>query len=233
MNMCRILAALLAVFMAGGAVPSSYAADASWNLANDEADDYRPAGIGKIQTVVVIFPENRSFDNLWGTYPGADGVTGLKPEAAQQVDRDGKVLASLPKIWGGITKGGPETLPGGLPNAPFAIDDPKGFNCPPARPPAILCIAFIRTRCRSMAARTTGSSPGAIAAPWLWGITTARTCRCPNCAEICARRQLLPGRFRRLVPQSPMADVRLYAVLSRCRYESPASARSPPSSLTA
>jgi hypothetical protein len=37
------------------------------------------------------------------------------------VDRDGKVLASLPKIWGGITKGEPETLPGGLPNAAFAM----------------------------------------------------------------------------------------------------------------
>jgi hypothetical protein len=35
MNMCRILAALLIVFMAGGAAQSSFAADASWNLAND------------------------------------------------------------------------------------------------------------------------------------------------------------------------------------------------------
>ena len=33
-----------------------------------------PAGIHKIQHVVVIMQENRSFDNYFGTYPGADGI---------------------------------------------------------------------------------------------------------------------------------------------------------------
>jgi acid phosphatase len=134
MNMRRTPAVLLAVLLAAGTIPSSYAADPSWNLAGGEADDYRPAGMDKIRTVVVIFPENRSFDNLWGTYPGADGVLGLKPGAFQQVDRDGKLLSSLPEIWDGISKGGPATLPGGIPNAPFAIDDPKGFNLPASVP---------------------------------------------------------------------------------------------------
>jgi phospholipase C len=32
------------------------------------------AGIGKIQHVVVILQENRSFDNYFGTFPGADGI---------------------------------------------------------------------------------------------------------------------------------------------------------------
>src|SRR5579875_777817 len=31
-------------------------------------------GIHKIQHVVVIMQENRSFDNYFGTYPGADGI---------------------------------------------------------------------------------------------------------------------------------------------------------------
>jgi phospholipase C len=34
-------------------------------------------GIHKIQHVVVIMQENRSFDSYYGTYPGADGIPGL------------------------------------------------------------------------------------------------------------------------------------------------------------
>jgi phospholipase C len=33
-----------------------------------------PAGIGKIQHVIWIIQENRSFDNYFGTFPGADGI---------------------------------------------------------------------------------------------------------------------------------------------------------------
>src|SRR5579884_675274 len=33
-----------------------------------------PAGIQKIQHVVIIVQENRSFDSYFGTYPGADGL---------------------------------------------------------------------------------------------------------------------------------------------------------------
>jgi phospholipase C len=36
-----------------------------------------PTGIHKIQHVVVIMQENRSFDSYFGTYPGADGIPGL------------------------------------------------------------------------------------------------------------------------------------------------------------
>ncbi len=36
-----------------------------------------PAGIHKIKHVVIIMQENRSFDNYFGTYPGADGIPGL------------------------------------------------------------------------------------------------------------------------------------------------------------
>ena len=37
----------------------------------------RRPGIHKIQHVVIIMQENRSFDNYFGTYPGADGIPGL------------------------------------------------------------------------------------------------------------------------------------------------------------
>src|SRR2546430_13170329 len=33
-----------------------------------------PTGIHKIQHVIVIMQENRSFDHYFGTYPGADGI---------------------------------------------------------------------------------------------------------------------------------------------------------------
>src|SRR5260370_23974365 len=93
------------------------------------------AGIEGIENVVVIYAENRSFDNLYGSFPGANGLSGLAPEAYTQRDRDGSVLKELPPIWGGLTAKGVEpavsqTRTEHLPNAPFAIDDPKRFNLP-------------------------------------------------------------------------------------------------------
>jgi len=94
------------------------------------------AGIESIENIVVIYAENRSFDNLYGSFPGADGLSGFTPAQYMQRDRDGSVLKELPPIWGGLTAKG--VLPAvnqaqteHLANAPFAIDDPKGFNLPP------------------------------------------------------------------------------------------------------
>jgi len=94
-----------------------------------------PAGINKIDTVVVIYAENRSFDNIYGYFPGADGLRNVPPEASQQRDRDGTVLKELPPIWGGLTADGvtpavDQAKTAHLPNRPFAIDDPAGFNKP-------------------------------------------------------------------------------------------------------
>ena len=93
------------------------------------------AGIESIENIVVIYAENRSFDNLYGSFPGANGLSGLAPEQYTQRDRDGSVLKELPPIWGGLTaKGGEPAVTQAqtehLANAPFAIDDPKGFNLP-------------------------------------------------------------------------------------------------------
>ena len=38
------------------------------------SDASEPEGIHKIQHIIVIMQENRSFDNYFGTYPGADGI---------------------------------------------------------------------------------------------------------------------------------------------------------------
>ena len=95
----------------------------------------RAAGIEQIANVVVIYAENRSFDNLYGFFPGADGLRRVTPGMAMQRDRDGSVLNELPPIWGGLTAKGvvppiTEAQTQHLANRPFAIDDAKGFGAP-------------------------------------------------------------------------------------------------------
>jgi len=102
--------------------------------------DDSPAGITaslqkNVQNIVVIYAENRSFDNLFGTFPGANGVNTVldasgKPTSAYvpQKDRDGtSVLATLPQTWGGVTMPGSarvitQAQSAGLANAPFRVE---------------------------------------------------------------------------------------------------------------
>ena len=96
--------------------------------------------VNAIDTVVVIYAENRSFDNMYGLFPGANGIPGRNPSSVgtyhPQRDFNGSVLPVLPPAWGGLTANGqPKTLTqaqsAGMPNAPFQIDavnDGKGLN---------------------------------------------------------------------------------------------------------
>lgn len=70
-----------------------------------------------IQTVVVIYAENRSFDNLYGSFPGANGLANAPAAAVTQLDRDGKPMRGLPAIWGGIAS----KVMQGAPVAPSAL----------------------------------------------------------------------------------------------------------------
>jgi acid phosphatase len=95
----------------------------------------RAPGLEQIETVVVIYAENRGFDHLYGFFPGANGLKRVTSGMATQRDRDGTVLKELPPVWGGLTARGvtppvTEAQTQHLPNATFAIDDPKGFNAP-------------------------------------------------------------------------------------------------------
>lgn len=80
-----------------------------------------PNDISKVQNVVVIYLENRSFDNLFGNFPGANGINNYTTANAQ-VDFDGKtILAKLPPVWGSETD--PNLgLVSTLTNAPFRLD---------------------------------------------------------------------------------------------------------------
>ncbi|PWB82771.1 MAG: acid phosphatase [Methylocystaceae bacterium] len=73
----------------------------------------------KIEHIVVIFTENRSFDNVFGLFPGADGLA-LGADRFAQVDFDGRPLPRLPRVR--FEKHIDERFPEALPNAPFAID---------------------------------------------------------------------------------------------------------------
>jgi acid phosphatase len=88
----------------------------------------------KVDTIVVIYAENRAFDNLYGNFPGARGLSEVVdrdgrplPAYVPQIDRDGSVLPTLPPSWGGVTASGvrpvvTEAQSRGLPNAPFSIE---------------------------------------------------------------------------------------------------------------
>ncbi|MCV4268236.1 acid phosphatase [Pseudomonas capsici] len=95
-----------------------------------------------IKTVVVIYAENRSFNNLFGDFPGVEKpLSALKPADYQQCDRDGTLLKTLPPAWGGVLQLGPQTVDGvsypagvqyqeNLPNAPFPLKGPNGEDLP-------------------------------------------------------------------------------------------------------
>src|SRR5215471_193770 len=95
------VAFLAAVAMA--AAPSACASDSTTEALK-----------AKVQTIVVIYAANRSFDSLFGTFPGAHGLSEVMdgnghPTAMYipQKDRDGTtVLTKLPQTWGGVTASG-------------------------------------------------------------------------------------------------------------------------------
>jgi acid phosphatase len=81
------------------------------------------AGLDNIETIVVIYAENHSFDNLYGLFPGANGIANATAAQKTQLDHDGKPLPHLPPVYD--AKGNPNPrYPSNLPNGPFRIDAP-------------------------------------------------------------------------------------------------------------
>lgn len=94
-----------------------------------------------IQHVVVLFAENRSFNNLFAAFPGLQQPLARVPvEAMRQRDRDGSLLTTLPPIWGGMVPHAQtvehrkfhidESAISGLANQPFALRTPDGDPLP-------------------------------------------------------------------------------------------------------
>lgn len=59
------------------------------------AEAATPDRLAHIKHIVVLYEENRSFDNLYGRFPGANGIPAAP---ARQVDANGMPLAKLPPV---------------------------------------------------------------------------------------------------------------------------------------
>ncbi len=96
----------------------------------------------QVKTVVVIYAENRSFNNLFADFPGVEKpLSAVSAADTQQRDRDGSLLTTLPPAWGGVLQVGPQSVDGvtypsdvqfqqNLPNAPFALKGPNAEDLP-------------------------------------------------------------------------------------------------------
>jgi phospholipase C len=86
-----------------------------------------PQGLDKLTHILVLYLENRSFDNLFGEFPGANGIANAG-EAAVQRDKDGQPYTVLPTVEKpfDIARNPKEIrdIPPieGLPNKPFVIE---------------------------------------------------------------------------------------------------------------
>ena len=70
--------------------------------------------LARIRHIVVIYLENHSFDNLYGWFPGAEGIASAPSANTLQADPEGRVYDSLPPI-------NDPRFPAKLPNRPFDI----------------------------------------------------------------------------------------------------------------
>jgi acid phosphatase len=107
------------------------------NDSGDVAARVTQALQAKVQTIVVIYAENQSFNKLYGTFPAANGIPGVNAAATgtfiAQKDRDAgnTVLAKLPQTWGNVTAAGQvpvvtQAQSANLANKPFAIESAFG-----------------------------------------------------------------------------------------------------------
>ena len=75
-----------------------------------------PFEIHKVNHVVVIYLENHSFDNLYGQFAGANGLSNATKSEITQVDSLGNPYTFLPPVPGSTA------FPTNLPNNYFNID---------------------------------------------------------------------------------------------------------------
>ncbi|MFC3460781.1 acid phosphatase [Massilia haematophila] len=133
----RIFQAAAAVGL-GGTLPAAAEAAAAPKRAARPAASLDAKLKANVKNVVVIYLENRSFNNLFANFPGL--AAPLPASAPPQKDRDGSVLPALPKVWGGMVPGrqdigGKEYQIGedkiaNLPNAPWKLVDGDGQPLP-------------------------------------------------------------------------------------------------------
>lgn len=79
--------------------------------------------LDRIGHIIVIYLENRSFDHLYGHFPGAEGLEQARPILTRQIDLRGNPYPRLPSVMD--TRQKPPVpdarFPSDLPNSPFDI----------------------------------------------------------------------------------------------------------------
>lgn len=95
--------------------PEQPAAPAGLSAERLDAHETAERVPGRLQHLVVIYLENHSFDNLYGEFPGADGLNHAAATATQ-VDASATPFVTLPQVSG-------SAFPTTLTNAPFPIED--------------------------------------------------------------------------------------------------------------
>jgi phospholipase C len=108
--MCKILGILLVALVASA-------------VASIAAPPPEPVpGLERVGHIIVIYLENRSFDHLYGLFPGADGISNAGLNAVQVAD-DGSRFNVLPAVLNNYSSSWIDTrFAAGLPNGPFRAD---------------------------------------------------------------------------------------------------------------
>jgi phospholipase C len=120
-----VAAALVATLVGIGACDSDRVArpdPLSAARVGDPGRDGDPA-LRALDHIIVIYLENRSFDNVYGEFAGANGLSSATG-APLQVDGSGNAFATLPVVPGMAS------IPANLPNAPFNIEQFVPANVP-------------------------------------------------------------------------------------------------------
>ena len=84
----------------------------------------------RIGQIVVIYLENRSFDHLFGLFPGADGVANAiaNKQGTVQVDAQGKPYATLPPPVADKSGKPDARFKQPIPNGPYRLDPVVGLG---------------------------------------------------------------------------------------------------------
>jgi phospholipase C len=100
-------------------------------VAGGSAAKNAPNKLDKINHIVVIYEENHSFDNLYGTWEGVNGVANASAATSTQVGQNGTPYACLLQNDVNLTSPSPLTatcndagfsISSAFPNGPFLID---------------------------------------------------------------------------------------------------------------
>ena len=101
---------------------AAFVALSAWAAFAEEAPAPVP-GLDRVNHIIVIYLENRSFDQLYGLFPGAEGVANAGA-AATQLDKDGKPYDKLPPVLNTNLRPAQvdARFPQDLPNKPFRAE---------------------------------------------------------------------------------------------------------------